>query len=47
MCPANSFLPDDSPETYQDAPLSVQVVAMKQEDEALAAIVELVDSILN
>jgi amidase len=30
-----------------DAPLSVQVVAMKQEDEALAGIVELVDSILN
>jgi hypothetical protein len=30
-----------------DAPLSVQVVAMKQEDEALTGIVELVDSILN
>jgi amidase len=43
---ANTFL-DDSPGTYKDAPLSVQIVGMKQEDEALAGVVDLVDSILN
>ncbi|KAH0386777.1 amidase, partial [Aureobasidium melanogenum] len=37
----------DSPETYKDAPLSVQVVGMRQEDEALAEVVGLVDNILN
>ncbi|KAG9949029.1 amidase, partial [Aureobasidium melanogenum] len=37
----------DSPETYKDSPLSVQVVGMRQEDEALAGVVGLVDSILN
>ncbi|KAI4716327.1 amidase [Aureobasidium sp. EXF-10727] len=37
----------DSPETYKDAPLSVQVVGMRQEDEALAEVVSLVDHILN
>ncbi|KAH0359955.1 amidase, partial [Aureobasidium melanogenum] len=37
----------DSPETYKDAPLSVQVVGMRQEDEALAGVVGLVDNILN
>ncbi|CAD0112983.1 unnamed protein product, partial [Aureobasidium uvarum] len=37
----------DSPETYIDAPLSVQVVGMRQEDEALAEVVGLVDQILN
>ncbi|KAH0351003.1 amidase, partial [Aureobasidium melanogenum] len=37
----------DSPETYKDAPLSVQIVGMRQEDEALAGVVGLVDSILN
>ncbi|KAH0164461.1 amidase, partial [Aureobasidium melanogenum] len=37
----------DSPETYKDAPLSVQVVGMRQEDETLAEVVGLVDTILN
>ncbi|KAI4731061.1 amidase [Aureobasidium sp. EXF-10728] len=37
----------DSPETYKDAPLSVQVVGMRQEDEALSEVVGLVDHILN
>ncbi|KAH0351496.1 amidase, partial [Aureobasidium melanogenum] len=37
----------DSPETYKDAPLSVQIVGMRQEDEALAEVVGLVDNILN
>ncbi|KAG9855256.1 amidase, partial [Aureobasidium melanogenum] len=37
----------DSPETYENAPLSVQVVGMRQEDEALAEVVGLVDNILN
>ncbi|KAG9569953.1 amidase, partial [Aureobasidium melanogenum] len=37
----------DSPETYKDAPLSVQFVGMRQEDEALAEVVGLVDNILN
>lgn len=43
----NSLSLDDSPETYKDSPLSVQVVGMRQEDEALAGVVGLVDSILN
>ncbi|THX86001.1 amidase [Aureobasidium pullulans] len=40
-------LQDDSPETYRDAPLSIQIVGMRQEDEALVEIAGLVDSILN
>jgi amidase len=38
---------DDSPETYKDAPLTVQLVGMRQEDEALAEITTMVDGILN
>ncbi|KAI5258661.1 amidase [Aureobasidium subglaciale] len=43
----NNYKLYDSPETYQDAPLTVQIVGMRQEDEALAGVVEFVDNILN